>query len=303
MGDLDLDGFQPLGEAHAPLVPGETLASDQIDSDDRALACGELGGKGKMPSDGVLVEVSEFIATVTLDRPPANALDRVTRERLVSVFDEISDRDDVRVAILTAAGNIFCSGADLKDRPSADVAGQYWRHNRLVRETANSIRECARPVIAAVNGAALGAGMGIAAACDIILASENAVFGMPEINVGLAGGAALLEDMFGRSRMRRMMYTGMRLPADELYRLGVIEASVARPELMPEARKIAKEIAAKNPLGIRYAKLSANLADLMPPRDAYRFEQNYTYELSKTEDAQEARLAFLERRDPVFRGR
>jgi enoyl-CoA hydratase len=256
-----------------------------------------------MSSDSVLIEVSDHIATVTLNRPPTNPLDRHTRHRLVEIFDEISDRDDVKVAILTASGNVFCSGADLKDRPSPDVAGQYWEHNRLVRETANSIQECARPVIAAVNGAALGAGLQIVAACDIMLASDNAVFGLPEINVGLAGGAAHLETLVGRSRMRRMMYTGMRVSADELYRLGVIEASVPLGELMTEARKIAEEIARKNPLGIRYAKLSATLADLMPPRDAYRLEQNYTYELSKTEDAQEARRAFFEKRDPVFKGR
>jgi enoyl-CoA hydratase len=256
-----------------------------------------------MTSDSVRMEVSDYIATVTLDRPPTNALDRATRQRLVEIFDSISDRHDVRVAILTAVGHVFCSGADLNDRPSADVPGQYWQHNRLVRETGNAIQECARPVIAAVNGATLGAGLGIAAACDIILASDNAVFGMPEINVGLAGGAALLQTLVGRSRMRRMLYTGMRVSADELYRLGVIEASVPPGELMTEARKIAEEIATKNPLGISYAKLSANLAGLMPPRDAYRFEQNYTYELSKTEDAQEARRAFFEKRDPVFKGR
>src|ERR1700728_3581612 len=146
--------------------------------------------KGGHVPDFVSLDVRDFIATVTIRRPPVNALDLATRDSLIAIFDEITDRDDVRVAVLTADGAVFCAGADLKDRPSPDVRGEFWRHSRVVRETANAIAECSRPVIAAVNGAALGAGLSIAAACDIILASDNAVFGMPEINVGLAGGAA-----------------------------------------------------------------------------------------------------------------
>jgi enoyl-CoA hydratase len=256
-----------------------------------------------MSSDSVLLDISDYVATVTINRPPANALDKDARLLLTSIFDELADRDDVRVAVLTGSGSIFCAGSDLKDRPSLDVAGQFWQHNRLVREAANAIRECSKPVIAAVNGAALGAGLDLAAACDIMLASDNAVFGMPEINVGLAGGGAMLEELFGRSRMRRMMYTGARFSASELYRLGAIEMSVPQDMLLAEAMEIAREIAAKNPLGIRYAKISANIAENMPRREAYRLEQNYTFELAKTEDAREARQAFLEKRAAVFRGK
>jgi enoyl-CoA hydratase len=240
---------------------------------------------------------------VTLDRPPVNAVNTQMRDELIGVFDELSDRDDVRVAILTGTGKTFCAGADLKDRPKSGAPGEYWRHNRITRETTNAIRECQKPVIAAVNGAALGAGLGLVVACDILLASNNAVFGMPEINVGLAGGATALKALFGRSRMRRMLLTGYRVTADELYRLGVVECSVPREQLMTEAMAIAQEIAEKSPLGIRYAKQSCNLVELMPPRDAYRMEQGYTVELSKTEDAREAKQAFLEKRKPVFKGR
>jgi enoyl-CoA hydratase len=254
-----------------------------------------------MSETPVRIEIADYVAVVTLDRPPVNALNLEMRELLTGIFDAITDRKDVRVAILTGAGTIFSAGADLKDRPPADEPGAFANHNRIVRETANSIKECSKPVIAAINGAAVGAGMSIALACDIMLASENAVFGMPEINVGLAGGAALLHEFFGRSRQRRMLYTGMRLPAEELYRLGIIEASLPKEQLLPEARKIANEIAAKNPLGIRYAKQSANMVALMPPRDAYRFEQNFTVELSKTDNAKEARSAFIEKRKPNFK--
>jgi enoyl-CoA hydratase len=248
-------------------------------------------------------EVSDYVAVATLNRPPVNAVNWEMRDRLIEIFDAATDRDDIRVVVLTGQGKVFCAGADLKQRPDPDKPGDYWRHNRLTRETGNAIKECTKPVICAVNGAALGAGFGLMASCDVMLAAEEAVFGMPEIDVGLAGGAAMLRELVGKSRQRRMMFTGMKLSAAELYRLGVIEACLPKDQLMPEAMKIAHEIAGKSPLGIRYAKLSCNLVALMPPKDAYRFEQNFTFELSKTEDALEARRAQLEKRKPVFKGR
>ncbi|MDP9927873.1 enoyl-CoA hydratase [Variovorax paradoxus] len=249
------------------------------------------------------LEVSDYIAVVRLDKPPVNALDRATRRRLIEIFDEVSERTDVRVAILTGTGKFFCSGADLKDRPNADKAGDFLDHNRWTRETGNAIRECAKPVIAAVNGPALGAGFGLMASCDIFLASEDATFAMPEINVGLAGGVSMLRTMVGRSFTRRMFFTGMKVPAAELYRRGVIDEVVPAEQLMPLALEIAQEIASKAPLAIAYAKQAANMMDLMPQRDGYRFEQNFTMALARTEDAQEARQAFLEKRKPVYKGR
>ncbi|MDR6889953.1 MULTISPECIES: enoyl-CoA hydratase/isomerase family protein [Variovorax] len=249
------------------------------------------------------LEVSDYIAVVRLDKPPVNALDRATRRRLIEIFDEVSERPDVRVAILTGTGKFFCSGADLKDRPNADKAGDFLDHNRWTRETGNAIRECAKPVIAAVNGPALGAGFGLMASCDIFLASEDATFAMPEINVGLAGGVSMLRTMVGRSFTRRMFFTGMKVPAAELYRRGVIDEVVPAEQLMPLAMEIAQEIASKAPLAIAYAKQAANMMDLMPQRDGYRFEQNFTMALARTEDAKEARKAFLEKRKPVYKGR
>ncbi len=256
-----------------------------------------------MTSDIVILSVADGIATVTLNRPPVNAVNGALRYRLVEIFDEISDRDDVRVAVLTGQGKVFSAGADLKDRPDPSKPGAFWQHNRITRETGNAIKECSKPVIAAVNGAALGAGFGLMAACDIMFAAEGAMFGMPEIDVGLAGGAAMMTELLGKSRARRMILTGMRMSAEELYRLGVIEAALPLDRLMPEAMAVAAEIASKAPLGIKYAKNSLNMVELMPAKDGYRFEQNFTYELAKTEDSQEARRAFAEKRRPVFKGR
>ena len=256
-----------------------------------------------MSSDTVTLEVADYVAVATLNRPPVNAINAEMRDRLIEIFDEATDRSDIRVVVLTAQGKVFSAGADLKQRPDAAKPGSYWHHNRITRETGNSIKECAKPVIAAVNGAALGAGFGLMAACDIMMASETAVFGMPEIDVGLAGGAAMLNQFFSKSFVRRLMFTGDRLPASELHRLGIIDSVWPTDQLLPEALKMAARVASKSPMGIKLAKVSTNLVELMPPKDAYRFEQNFTYELSKTEDAREARTAQLEKRKPVFKGR
>ena len=256
-----------------------------------------------MSDDVVTLEVSDYVAVATLNRPPVNAINAEMRHRLIEIFDEATDRPDIHVVVLTGQGKIFSAGADLKQRPDAGKAGTYWHHNRITRETGNAIKECAKPVIAAVNGAALGAGFGLMASCDIMMASETAVFGMPEIDVGLAGGAAMLNQFFSRSFTRRLMFTGDRLPASELYRLGIIDSVWAPDALLPAALAMAARIASKSPMGIKLAKTSCTLVELMPPKDGYRFEQNFTYELSKTEDAKEARTAQLEKRKPVFKGR
>ena len=197
----------------------------------------------------IKLTVQDYVATVVMDRPPVNAQNSEFRQELITTFDSLTDREDVRVAILTGVGKMFSAGADMKERPDPEHPGEYWHFNRLARECFNAIAECAKPVIAAVNGPALGAGLGLAASCDIIMCSDNAQLGMPEIDVGLAGGAAMLQTLFGRSRARRMFYTGWRVPADELYRSGVVECCVPLDQLMPEAMKIATDIASKSPIG------------------------------------------------------
>jgi enoyl-CoA hydratase len=250
------------------------------------------------------VEVNDGIATVTIERPPVNAQNRRSREELIHIFDTLGDRDDVRVIVLTASGKTFSAGADVKERVDmAAEPGEYTRHNRITREFFYAVSDCQKPVIAAVNGPAIGAGFVLMLACDIMLASENAYFVMPEIDVGLAGGARFLMQHFGRSKARTMYFTGRRVTAAELYRLGVIEACVPQDQLLPAAMDIARSIAAKSPVGVRAVKRAFNAVEEMPVRDAYRYEQTITVDLSKTEDAREAQRAFVEKRKPNFTGR
>lgn len=250
------------------------------------------------------LSVDDGVATVTFNRAPVNAQNRRSREELIWIFDSISDHDDVRVAILTGAGKVFSAGADIKERVGlVSEPGDYIRHNRVTRESFYSLIDCAKPVIAAINGPAIGAGFAFAACCDILIASENAYVQMPEIDVGLAGGAKFLEMHFPRSLARHMYFTGMKVSAAELYRLGMVSACVPAGELMDKALEIARSISAKSPVAIRKAKASFNNAEQMTFRDGYRYEQTVTVELSGTEDAREAQRAFVEKRKPNFVGR
>lgn len=258
-----------------------------------------------MEPEVVKLEVSgDGIGTVKLDNPPVNAHSAQMLDEIAWTFDTISDREDVRVAILTGAGKVFCAGADIKSRSGAESqAGDIWQSSRRAREAYHSIMECQKPVIAAINGPALGGGLAIAASCDILVASEAGCLGLPEINVGLLGGGRHCQRLFGHSRLRRMMLTGLRVFGPELYRLGVVEECVPADELMPKATEIAKEIASKSPVAIRLAKHALNQIEELSLRDGYRFEQSMTSELGKTEDSKEAMRAFAEKREPVFKGR
>lgn len=248
----------------------------------------------------VRIEAADGIAVVTMDHPPVNAQNAQFNIEMALAFDMISDRRDIRVAVLTGAGKVFSAGADLKSRPDRSKPGERWQHNRRARESYHAIRECTKPVIAAINGAALGAGLAVAASCDILLCADEAVLGLPEIDVGLLGGGKHTQRLFPHSTLRRMMLTGYRVPGRELYRLGVVEACVPRAELMPAALSIAREIAGKSPAAIRLAKRTLNTIEDMSLRDGYRYEQNMTTELGDHPDSAEAQAAFREKRSPRF---
>jgi enoyl-CoA hydratase len=244
------------------------------------------------------------VALVTLQRPPVNATNRAMRLELTRLFDAIGDRQDIRAVVLTGAGKTFCAGADIKERTElTGEPGEYNELNRLAREMFYSILECPKPVVAAVNGHALGAGMAIALCCDILLASQDAVFGMPEIDVGLAGGVKYLQRHLPPSKVRRLLLTGQRISATELYRLGVLEECVPANDLMPQAMALAAEIASKSPMTVRLLKESFVAVENLSLRDGYRLEQNVSKAMSQTADAQEAQLAFVQKRKPVFTGR
>lgn len=258
-----------------------------------------------MDSQVVTLEVDEDgIAVVSLANPPVNAHSQLLLAEVAWTFDTISDREDIKVAILTGSGKCFCAGADIKERmESVPKPGDHWQNSRRAREAYHSIMECQKPVIAAINGPALGGGLALVASCDILLASELGCLGLPEINVGLLGGGRHAQRLFSHSRLRRMMLTGLRVFGPELYRLGVVEQCVSPDELMEVVLDLAREIAQKSPVAIKLAKQGLNQIEEMSLRDGYRFEQNMTAEVRKSADSKEAMQAFIEKRKPIFTGK
>ncbi len=251
----------------------------------------------------IRVAIDAHIAVVTMDNPPVNAQDRRFNEEMALAFDRIGEMDEVRCAVLTGAGKVFSAGADIKSRVAMAAErqpGDGLQHLRRAREAFHSVYECRKPVIAAINGAALGAGLAVAASCDILVCSDNAVLGLPEVDVGLLGGGRHAMRLFGHSLARRTMMLGYRVPGPELYRRGIVEACVPPEELMATARQFARDLAGKSPTAMRLAKEALNAIEEMSLRDGYRFEQNMTAELGRHPDSREAMAAFVERRPPRF---
>ena len=252
----------------------------------------------------LIIDIANHIAVVTMNAPPVNAQSRQLQDEIAATFDYLSDDEDVRAVVFTGAGRVFSAGADIKNRGSMKTTGGAQRqHLRSARESYHSIVECKKPVICAINGAALGAGLALVASCDILVASESAVLGLPEVTIGLMGGGRHAQRLFSHSRLRRMMLTGYRVPGAELYRLGVVEACVPPDQLMETAMGFAQEIAVLSPVSTQLAKHSLNTIEELSLRDGYRFEQDMTMQIGKTEDAKEAIKAFVEKRKPVFVGR
>lgn len=248
--------------------------------------------------------IDGHVAVLTMDAPPVNALTKTLNDELTHALDVISETDAIRCVVLTGAGKQFCAGADLKGRAEVIKGpGDLVAHSRRTRECFHAIRECAKPVVAAINGAALGSGLAMVASADVLIASDKAVIGAPEVDVGLLGGGRHAMRLFGHSLLRRMMLTGYRVPAAELYRLGVIEACTTPEELMPKALELAQVIAAKSPVSTRMIKHTLNVIEDMSLRDGYRYEQDMTAAIARTEDAKEAQAAFREKRKPEFKGR
>jgi enoyl-CoA hydratase len=214
--------------------------------------------------DTVKCDVADYIAVVKLDNPPVNAHSTQMLADIPAMFDRLSDMDEVRAIVLTGEGEVFCAGADIKTRSGSKAqAGDHWRSSRNARECYHSIRECQKPVVAAINGAALGGGLAIAASCDIFIAFEKGNLGLPEIDVGLLGGQRHAMRLFSHSRMRTIALTGQRIFGPELYRTGVVEAWVAPEELMTYVIEFAGVLAAKSPIAMKMAKGSLNAIEEM----------------------------------------
>jgi enoyl-CoA hydratase len=257
-----------------------------------------------MDFENVIVDKDNPIAVITLNRPPQlNALSYGLVKDLSLAMQELDRDDDVRVIIVTGGEKVFAAGADIKEMSERGPFDEKLRERLAYRDQINKI---SKPVIAAVSGFALGGGCELAMSCDIIIASETARFGQPEVNIGIipgSGGTQRLTHLVGKHRAMEMVLTGDFITAADAERHGLVNRVVPVELLMDEAKSMAKKIAAKPVLAIRAAKEAVLKSANMPLDEGLEFERKSFYLLFASEDRTEGMKAFMEKRKPEFKGK
>ncbi|MEK6852051.1 MAG: enoyl-CoA hydratase-related protein [Candidatus Thermoplasmatota archaeon] len=257
-----------------------------------------------MPPDGTVDVAREgSVAVVALNRPPVNALSPELMDRLSGAMHDLEGDADVRVVVLTGAGKVFCAGGDIAafagmdddELMTAIRAGQ-----RLVWD----VEHLDRPTIAAVNGACLGGGNGIAMACDLRIASEDAVFGHPEASLGLTlayAGSVRLARLVGPARAKELMFTAKRISAREALAAGLVNEVVPGPEVLPHALALAREVAQNSPAAVRAAKRALNESLEKHYPNSIVAEARYLAQVIAGDELREGFQAYLEKRRPSWR--
>jgi enoyl-CoA hydratase len=238
---------------------------------------------------------SDGVAEVVIDYPPVNALPVQGWFELAETLSGAGKDPGVRAVILAAAGRGFCAGVDIKEMQATAGHDALVGANRGCYAAFAAVYECAVPVIAAVQGFCLGGGVGLAGSADIVIAADDATFGLPEVDRGALGAATHLARLVPQQLMRAMVYTCDPVPALELKRHGTVLDVVPAAELRATARGIAAKVAAKDGEIIRLAKQSLNGIEPVDMRRSYRYEQGFTFELNLTGSSDRARQAFVDR--------
>ncbi len=245
----------------------------------------------------IRTERRDHVAIVTIDNPPVNALPVDGWFALADALRAAGRDPDVRVVILRAEGKGFQAGVDIKELAADPTKESLVRVNRGCYEAFAAVYECDVPVIAAVNGFCLGGGLGLAGNADIVVASDDATFGLPEVDRGALGVATHLARFVPQHKARAMFLMGTMITAQELLAFGTVERVVPRAQLLDCALEVAAIIAAKSPIVMRRAKESLNMIDPVDVKRSYRFEQGFTFELNLWGDSDELRQAFVDKRD------
>jgi enoyl-CoA hydratase len=243
---------------------------------------------------GIGLHSSEGIAEVVIDFPPVNAVPVQGWFDLAETIAAAGADPGVRAVVLAADGRGFCAGVDIKEMQRTPGHAALLGANRGCFAAFAAVYECRVPVIAAVHGFCLGGGVGLAGSADIVIAAEDASFGLPEVDRGALGAATHLARLVPQQLMRAMVYTCEPVPARDLYRYGTVLDVVPLPELRGRARSLAARIAAKDAQTIRLAKQSLNGIDPVDVGRSYRYEQGFTFELNLTGVSDEARQAFVD---------
>ena len=258
-----------------------------------------------MEYKNIKIEIENGIAIMTIDRPEVrNALDYVTWDEIRAGMRELKQSDDVCVIILTGAGGkAFASGADIKSLQSRTVKEQM---NSEVNDILYEISILNKPVIAAVDGFALGGGCELSMACDIRIATKKSKFGQPEVNLGIipgGGGTQRLQRLVGIGKAKQLIFTGEIISAEEAERIGLVQQVVDDGTVLEAAKEMAEKIKAKGPLAITLAKMAINVGANTDLYSGLYFERYAQAVAFSTEDKAEGTAAFLEKRPPQFKGK
>ena len=237
------------------------------------------------------------IRVITMEHPPVNALTVQGWFDLAELLTTLGRNQDVRVVILAAEGRGFNAGVDIKEMQATEGFDALIGANRGCFAAFAAVYDCPMPVIAAVNGYCLGGGIGLVGTADVIVAADDATFGLPEVDRGALGAATHLSRLVPQHKMRAMVYTSATATAQELHHFGSVHSVVPLAELRDAAFAVAEQIAAKSPTVIRAAKESLNGIDLWDVKRSYRYEQGFTFELNLSGASDELREAFVEKRD------
>jgi enoyl-CoA hydratase len=253
----------------------------------------------------IIYEVRDHIAFITINRPKAlNALLMNTKEELGRAIDAIAGDDDLRGVIITGNGRAFCAGTDITEIPTDEKGVR--NMSKMAHTLFGKFDELGKPIIAAVNGYALGGGTELVLACDMVIASSKAVFGLPEIDLGVNpcyGGTQRLPRIVGPMVAKELLFTGKSIKAEEAKALGIVNRIVEHADLLPEAEKLMKEIVAKAPIAIKYNKYLVNNGLNKTLAEALDYEEEISGVVFVTEDAKEGLKAFIEKRKPEFKGK
>jgi enoyl-CoA hydratase len=260
-----------------------------------------------MTYETILYEVADGVATITLNRPDVlNAMNDAMRRELHRCFTDLIGDDDVRVVVVTGSGErAFSAGADIREFVEPLVPVKF-REQRRRFEFRRTIDHCPQPIIAAIRGYALGGGLELALACDIRVAADDARLGLTEINLGIipgGGGTQHLPRLVGRGKALEMILTGAHVDAREALRLGLVERVVPAAAVRASALELARTLAAKAPVALRYAKEAVVQGLALPLADGFRLENDLATLLRTTEDRVEGARAFIEKRTPRWSGR
>lgn len=256
----------------------------------------------------LLLDREDGIAVLTINRPDKyNALNEEVVAEISSAMDELAADDEVRVVIITGAGEkAFVSGADIGVLQSFQTSRAGFAHSQRGQAVMDKVESLPKPVIAAINGYALGGGLELAMACDVRVASDNARMGQPETTIGVSmgyGGSQRLPRLVGKGMAKLLVLTGGMIDAQEALRIGLVQKVVPQAELLNEAKALAAKMAANAPLSLAAAKEAVNMGLEVDLRSGLYIESLKFGSLCPTEDYREGTTAFLEKRKPAYQGR